>query len=266
VVAPTVELVGASVVGAVHRRQGRPNQDALAWWPSDGRGTSVAAALSDGHGHRAGFRSDVGSALAAGLATDLLGERLGRTGLLPEEPLAEAVLAGWRTAVRRHLAGHPLTPAETELLGGSAQETPYGATLLTVAVAPDGVHLAQLGDGDILAVAADGSVSRPVPRDRRLFANETTSLCGGRAQDMAEVWLRGPRPRLLLLATDGYSNSFADDDALLKAATDLDEVVARDGIEAVGRSLPQWLAETTEQGAGDDVTVAVVSIPDGSPS
>ena len=59
------QVSGASVRGASHLADGRPNQDALAQWP-DGT-TAVPAALvaiADGHGGARHFRSDVGSRIA----------------------------------------------------------------------------------------------------------------------------------------------------------------------------------------------------------
>src|SRR5262245_11773933 len=58
--------VTASVRGSSHVRQSLPNQDAVVVETSKRGGLAVA--VSDGHGSRDSFRSDVGAQLAAGLS------------------------------------------------------------------------------------------------------------------------------------------------------------------------------------------------------
>ena len=137
----------------------------------------------------------------------------------------------------------------------------YGTTLIAaLAVGRELVLLLQCGDGDVLAVAGDGTVDRPLPADERSFGNETASLC------LPEAWTEfrsrlldaGDLPDLLLLATDGYANSYAGDEAFRDVARDLLVAVGRDGGEAVGAALPAWLGETSAGGSGDDITVGLM--------
>ena len=131
---------------------------------------------------------------------------------------------------------------------------------MALAIGTDLVLLLQCGDGDVLAVAGDGTVARPLPADTRSFGNETASLC------LPEAWTEfrsrlldaGELPALLLLATDGYANWYADDEEFLQVARDLLRVVTEDGEEAVAAALPAWLAETSEGGSGDDITVGLL--------
>jgi hypothetical protein len=119
----------------------------------------------------------------------------------------------------------------------------------------------QLGDGDILTVSADGRVSGPpLAEDSRLLANETTSLCTAEAWTSVRLYfqpLAGAPPTLILLATDGYANSFVDAAAFEQVGADLLSAVRTQGVDAVNAALPTWLADTSSSGSGDDITVAM---------
>jgi hypothetical protein len=162
----------------------------------------------------------------------------------------------WRTSVAEHLAEYPLELTQTE-----DPLVAYGTTILSVAANEEGLLFLQIGDGDILVVSENGEVKRPLPADQRLFANETTSLCSRTAEDDCRViWVPESTglPSLVMLATDGYSNSFRDDTGFLKAASDLHTFIANEGQEAVEKELEGWLEETSDQGSGDDITLAVL--------
>jgi len=137
----------------------------------------------------------------------------------------------------------------------------YGSTLLAVLVTESFILYLQLGDGDILAVSKTGKVSRPLPKDERLFANETTSLC------IPDAWrdfrigfqpLFGSPPALILVSTDGYANSFRSEAGFLKVGTDLLRMIRSDGLEAVNESLEAWLTEASQVGSGDDITLGII--------
>jgi pSer/pThr/pTyr-binding forkhead associated (FHA) protein len=275
-------VVGATVKGPSHVRSGMPNQDKIAWRQGSGSGGAVAVAVADGHGSPRSFRSHLGADFAVQLATGMLwawvadapaarsaddeAQTLRR--LLPE--LTER----WATKVRDHVARQPFEAAELQrasrMAGSEELVDPghdplvvYGATLLAVVVTAAAVHYLQLGDGDILAVWANGEVRRPLPVDRRLIANETTSLCLPEAWRQFRVGMHplDEAPRLVLVSTDGYGNSFTSEREFFQVGSDLLPMVDRDGVKAIEGSLKGWLAETTEHGAGDDVTLAVVSLP-----
>jgi Protein phosphatase 2C len=277
---------GASVRGASHARAALPNQDALRWLPAPG---ALICALSDGHGSDKSFRSDLGALFAVQTALAVVPDALAQT--VPAKPgalaerLPRIIVDAWQHAVEGHLAEAPFTEAEWARLSakdGDAARAEveanttlaYGATFLLCVVTPEFILYAQLGDGDILLVSQDGSVTRPNwQADPRLFANETTSLC------MPEAWgemrvdvqpLAVPAgepshaarpdssPALILLATDGYANSFVDESAFVRVGGDLLAMVRTDGFESVRAGLPAWLEETSRLGSGDDITVGLV--------
>jgi hypothetical protein len=66
---------------------------------------------------------------------------------------------------------------------------------------------------------------------------------------------------MVLVCTDGYANSFRDEGGFEQVGTDLLAIVERQGLDAVAGSLEGWLTETAQLGAGDDATLAVISLP-----
>jgi serine/threonine protein phosphatase PrpC len=262
------QVVGRSVCGASHRRRRAANQDALEW--SRAGSTAVVVAVADGHGSAACFRSGEGAALAVQCAGGLLRNFFEQWPEYEEAALAareipDEMVALWREAVARHLADTPFTRAERKSLDGreeAQQWRVYGSTVLGVLATPSYVLYLQLGDGDILIVSESGGAARPWPRDPRLLGLETTSLCGEHAAAETRVAVQahcGMSPALVVLSTDGYANSFREDEGFLRTGGDLLEVIREDGLEGVERNLETWLNEASELGSGDDITVAVVS-------
>ncbi len=282
-------VIGESVRGASHIRADLPNQDALAWLPASGEGCPLVVAVADGHGSAKSFRSDRGARFAVAVALAVMAEFLDGQGdeaslsavkRLAEDKAPQEMARRWRELVEADLAAEPFTDEEWARLEArdgargrrKVEATPvlaYGATLLT-ALATDAYFLyLQLGDGDILTVSAEGEVSRPLPRDERLFANETTSLSGKDAWRDFRVGfqaLSGPPPALVLLATDGYANSFVNDTAFQQVGIDLLAMLREDGVDAVRAGLPTWLEEASAAGSGDDITVALIWTEDSPPT
>ena len=280
-------VVGRSVQGASHARGGIPNQDAIQWFPDSGVGPPLILSLSDGHGSPRNFRSDIGAQFAVEAATNLMRELLlagepdpssSLTASLStikrtaEERLPGEVVRRWRAAVAQHLENQPITSEELETLEKRRdakarraiekdRQVAYGATLLSVLITSGFILYMQLGDGDILTVADNGEVTRPMTRDPRLIANETTSLC------MTDAWrevqikfqaLYGPHPALILLSTDGYANSFVNEEAFLKVGSDILDILRTDGLEVVEQNLSDWLKDASQAGSGDDITMGLV--------
>ncbi len=284
-------VLGRSVRGASHIRVDKPNQDAICWVPESGAGLPLILALSDGHGSTKYFRSNVGSQMAVESATTVLqtflteqveGASLSAIKRIAEERLPQSLVRAYSEQMHNHLAAHPFTDAEWQWLndhdrdGLSARLTveaapilAYGATLLVVLVTHTFIIYLQLGDGDILTVSKTGEVERPLPGDDRLFADETTSLCAPNAwrdfrfrfQALSEL-THDRIPALILAATDGYGNAFRDEAGFLKVGSDLLEIIRSDGLDAVNNNLEQWLAEASQAGSGDDVTLGIICCTD----
>lgn len=264
----TWRVTSASCKGSSHGDDA-PNQDAVQFVSvKDGADADVwVAAVSDGHGGRRYVRSDVGSALAVGVAVTHLAEvvRTSEPGTSFEDLLRRevpAIVGVWRESVLSHVQTHPFTETEAARAGVDLEHDPvvaYGATLLVVVVGEDGVGLAQIGDGDAL-IRTHGFATRPVPGDARLVAGETTSLCLESAvSDFRFAALPGSSdPDLILLASDGYANSFADKDWWRAVVGDLAWFLADRGFDDFAVQFPAWLGESATVG-GDDVSAVVIA-------
>jgi serine/threonine protein phosphatase PrpC len=280
--------IGQSVRGAAHLRTGLPNQDAIRWLPASGIGPPLILAISDGHGSAKYFRSHVGSEQAvetvAWVIQDLLDGQPDPTNLsaikrTAEDRLPREVVRRWKESVAEHLKQSPLTPDELGALeqrdGAAARQAildnptlAYGATVLAVLVAETFILYLQLGDGDILIIAEDGGVTRPLKRDMRLFANQTTSLCSTDAWRDVQVRFQAlvdPPPAVILLATDGYANSFVNEAAFLQVGTDIWDLIRTEGLAAVQGDLATWLNEASQAGSGDDITLGILCRSDIEP-
>jgi serine/threonine protein phosphatase PrpC len=276
----TWHVLGASVRGSSHERSGLPNQDALASWPPDACAPPLVMAVADGHGSAKSFRSDVGARFAVDTSVDCIrelladvdGKDLSFVKRFFEEQLPREIERRWKATVAQQLLERPLLATELSAVddkqGSNARhavaENPslaYGTTLLIVVVHEVFVACLQLGDGDILVVDANGDVQRPIADDPRLFANETTSLGGQdswrefRSQFQA---LAGRPPELIVVATDGYSNSFRTTAGFNAVGPDLLELLKTEGIRNVRENLPTWLSQASQEGSGDDVTVGML--------
>jgi serine/threonine protein phosphatase PrpC len=253
-----------------------PNQDAAGYFQGPEPRDNTIVAIADGHGNRNSFRSNIGAELAVQIAIkmlrssviDIAEDRMDEADA-QLRVLARAIVEGWATEVHSDLERHPFEDSD---LQGLQERTlhelaanpllAYGATLLATAVTRTGIYYLQLGDGDLVLVALDGTAWRPLPSDLRLAGNETTSLC------LPNAWhdfrlgadLLEQAPRLILLSTDGYSNSFASEVGFLQVGSDVLRIIENDGIEGLNNTLRVWLKETGEYGAGDDVTLAIASI------
>jgi len=246
---------GRSVRGEAHVRQNLPNQDAIAIQNGlPGGGTAMAVA--DGHGNAIHFRSETGAMLAVAAAIDVLSD-VGAVFDLSDLP--DRIVERWRKSVEEHLAEHPYAPGESPV----GPFVPYGTTLLAALARRDWVLYFQIGDGDVLAVDDAGCAARPLPPDPRLTGVRTTSLCQNDAAHHARVRRVEESPALIILSTDGYANSYANDEAFLQIGPDYLALV-RENADDVERRLEDILTQVTRQGSGDDITLGLLVRDGGS--
>ena len=257
------KIIGKSVRGASHERSGLPNQDAIDWYPKSGLGLPLIIALSDGHGSRKCFRSDRGARFAVSAAVEaakaiaVLPAESGRSiKKMAEEQIPKQIHRCWKERVDRDIQEFPFTEEE-KLLSDPNPYLPYGATLLLALLTPSFLLFLQLGDGDIVVIRENGDTQRPVPKDDRLLGNETTSLSASDAwKDFRFCFLPvlDSLPRLIMLSTDGYANSFRDDQSFRKVGTDILEIAKSEGIAYIENNLEEWLKTASVSGSGDDIT------------
>lgn len=275
------KIATASARGSAHQRTGLPNQDAAEYaFLPEGKSESAIVAISDGHGGEKHFRSQVGSTLAVHSAINVMQEAFGSAFTLGTgeerglniEGLNRRLVERWINAVQGDLARNPITEIELKKLAEledaiarqSIEENPqlaYGCTLLVAVATQTFVWCLQLGDGDILAVDKSGRTSRPLRADDRLVANQTTSICQPNAwAEIRTAVIEAPAtlPSLLLLSTDGYVNSFRTENDFLQIGQDYLAIVREQGIDTLSQELPKILAEASQHGSGDDITLAIL--------
>lgn len=247
-----------------------PNQDAVHVESVETpTGPVWVVAVSDGHGGPRYVRSNQGSQIAVAVAAECVTATLAgdhhHVGAAPVDRLrnvAPLLVQRWRERVTTHLFENPLSDAEADTVGPASTRDPmlaYGATLLVVTVGNDGIGIAQIGDGDVL-LHTNGYAMRPVPDDDRHVAGETTSLCLSSAvKDFRYAGLTDAADTdLVLVATDGYGNSFAAPDWWRTLINDFAPYVeTKQGFDEVNSGLESWLAESAQVG-GDDVTAVIL--------
>ena len=279
-------VMARSERGSSHIRKGLPNQDAVNAFVLPDGSAPVILAVADGHGSEKCFRSQTGASLAVETTHQALREFLDTAGDksisaakdMVEQQVPTRIIRAWKRRVAEHLQSHPITEQELEPLkavygvtelplpdneGKSLQ--PYGATLLGALITADYAVYLQIGDGEILVLSDEGNeVVHPIPEDERLIVNETTSLCQENPlPDFRVVFQRVERvrPALVLLSTDGFPNSFSDPDGLAKFAPKL-LAMLRDDPDGIERDyLPPLLRKASDEGSGDDITLAIAFRP-----
>lgn len=277
-------VIGKSVRGASHVRTGLPNQDYIKWLPESGTCLPIILAISDGHGSDKYFRSDIGAKLAVEtalaacntfLASQLESSNISIVKHMSEENLPRDIFRNWRNAVADDISNRPFTNAELsqiEIKQGIDTRRQvvldgvlaYGATIIAILVTESFIIYLQLGDGDILTVSEAGEVTRPLPKDERFIGNETLSLCSLNSWRDFRVYFQTisglhSAPALILLSTDGYSNSFREPDDFLKVGSDILEIIRSDGLGTIKDNIEMWLSEASKTGSGDDITLGIIS-------
>lgn len=251
---------GASVRGVLHLRRNKPNQDAIGWSREAAPGDPIVVAVADGHGSLSHPRSGDGARLAVETAIPLLEDWLRSA---PDEDdgagLPDAILAAWQHAVDAHLAEEPVVPGPQP--EGFDAYLLYGTTLLAAGICGGRKLCLQIGDGDILVLRPDGTVHKPLPESPDCFDNFTDSLCQEDAFDRFRIARLEDDVALLLLASDGYGNSYLDDAEFAAIGPDYLALLNRVGVDRVAAGLPGWLADITRNGSGDDITLGLLWTP-----
>jgi len=262
---PGWTVLSASRIGSVHLRDDLPLQDAVLTW-SDG--AQAVAAVADGHGHKAHFRSDTGSALATVSAVEELRRVVGEL-TDPEAAgdivtsAAAAIVDNWVAKVRHHIEANPFD-LNDELQAYAAHDPlrPYGTTLLAAAVSGDLLVVLQIGDGDAVLVTDQGEAVRAVADDPQLDGLHTSSLCEPeplRALRSAVIDTRVEDVALAFLCTDGFGTSRVDAEGWWRQTGEqLVDFGRTRGLDWIREQLPQWLEEPAQIG-GDDTSMVIIA-------
>lgn len=266
-------VISASVQGAAHRLGFHANQDAVATHVDGHGGKRVVVAVADGHGHASHFRSGVGSRLAVETAVEVVDSLLARS-LSPAgfrellEELPHTLHLQWHRRVAVDIAERPFDKEECSFLPPERwpdlamnPALAYGTTLLVCVATDTFVAALQIGDGDILAVDDQGRVTRIIGCEEGATGEQTHSLCetGATRYFRSYFKLHGATPpACLMVSTDGYAKSYPHSDAdFLRVGRDILNSLRQMGPDKVEHDLPHWLMSCSEEGSGDDITVAL---------
>ncbi|MBT3220552.1 MAG: hypothetical protein HN348_15815 [Proteobacteria bacterium] len=284
-------LAGLSVVGARHLQREQCGQDAVAVANTERVAT---VCLADGHGDPRYEFSDEGARIAVEVAEELL-MALAVDLLTADQPqqlekhlrthLPRRIAWEWNRRVKEHTGqtnsrstpGPAGSVARDSSTGNLCFESasvalrprnpdgewteavmPYGTTLLGALFTPELALFVQLGDGEILRLF-EGGAELVFPSDENLFGGATWSLSQPDSSTHFHICcLPNHNDTMVLLCTDGVSDSLAGEEPLAKVARWLHSRIDEEGWESVIETLPAWLQELSERGNGDDATVGIV--------
>ena len=265
-------IIGSVVQGASHKRKGVECQDSYKITRLD-EGVAIVA-VADGHGSQASPYSKTGSAIAVNVFCkeietlysgyqndlDLLMTYLNRDG---DTKIAQQIRKEWCDRV---MANHKKNKRTVEALPSGEIDTKqvyqqYGTTLLGLFVTPLFLFAFQIGDGDITFVSAEEV--KPLVASYKILGTETHSLSKSDAWEKAsaavyrlESIVQGEST--ILLSTDGFSNSYRNEQEYIIACKGYHNSIKQYGPKAIAHHLKEWLNETSEKGCGDDITLMMI--------
>ena len=267
-------IFGYSVQGASHKRTGLECQDSNGKLDLENASIMVVA---DGHGSSACPYSKTVSAIAVNAFCKVIGDLfssysnnldmlmtyLNREG---DTKVAQKIHSEWK---KRVFAVHKKNKREIPVnIDGKTNENAvyrmYGTTLVGVLITSLFMFAFQIGDGDITYVDDDG-VQQFLVSDK-ILGTETHSLSKDDAWKSAITTIYRndvveKRPSLLMLSSDGFSNSFPTEEQFCIACKEYFDMIKKYGVDAVKNNLKDWLVETSEQGCGDDITLVLGYLP-----
>ncbi|MCF8267076.1 MAG: protein phosphatase 2C domain-containing protein [Ignavibacteriales bacterium] len=259
--------IARSIRGLSHFRCGSPNQDSILITTYGPR--QIAACIADGHGSSNCFRSHLGSLYAteifAGVVNDILSFASYDEVKIFAKSIPSIMVSKWRKRVDSNLITSPYANHETN---ESIMKNPYlayGSTFLGCYICSEYAICLQIGDGEMFASYSNGKIKHLVPGDERLIGNETTSLClPGAEKDfrVAVIDLTNEiYPEIIILASDGLSQSYAQDSDLFKWCSDMKEIYKEEGgTETIETNLGIWLDDVSSGASADDISMAVIRL------
>lgn len=240
------------------------------------------AVISDGHGDKSCFRSEVGSKTAVEVAiAQMKGFAAGIRKMGWQQRLLEpghqetlmrqlkrAIVAAWDTAVRAHIQENPLTEADFQrqtrytdsYRRGEHLTHIYGCTLIAAMIIEDILLVLHIGDGRCVVLHADGTADQPVPWDALCVGNVTTSLCHEDAADRCRHFVLDLKTDPILgcfVTSDGIEDSFSDlpdQNGLCAYFCDVAARLSAMGIPALEEEMHRELPYISQYGSQDDTS------------
>lgn len=271
-------IYGECVKGATHERNGSPLQDSKRIEEVAENITIISVA--DGHGSSKCPLSEFGSKMAVNVFCDVMKryiESYGKskkemTGLISylnregDTRFAQEICEEWQSRVRRSFERKDNKEIYSDLLDGDKVTdwekvySLYGTTLLGLLITDTFIFSFQIGDGDINVVTSE-EIS-PLVEPEKFLGTETHSL------SKVDAWkksvsslkmknIKSDLPYLYMLSTDGFANSYKNDEEFKKTCKEYYDMIRHHGFDAVKENLGSWLKETSELGCGDDITLVL---------
>lgn len=258
--------ITCSIRGISHSKSGIPNQDSVSLQVNGCH--QLVAAVADGHGSSNCFRSNTGSRFATEQFASIAKEIPDFVGIdeakIFAESLPEILVKQWKDRIDNDLLISPYASHEISGPNTENRRFAYGCTFLGCYIGLKYAIFLQIGDGDMFALC-NGETKYLVSGDDRLNGIATTSLCLPDAEkdfrvsviDLADELV----PEIIILATDGLGQSYANDSELFKWCTDLKEIYATEGgIEIIETNLSTWLDDVSTSASADDISMVLIQL------
>lgn len=262
----------SSIIGQSHLDKGSPLQDASKVYEDERCSVIV---VSDGHGSENFPRSDRGSEFACTVAVEAVREFLAevepaqlRTDAVRDATISQLcknILLRWNNAVLIDATREPFKEEEVvkvkenyrrAYLNGEAVVHAYGATLLLVVLTRNFFLAVRNGDGECVAMDAQGNFTTPVPKNDKNEASFVTSLCDEDAIEDFRYFYTEELPAAVMLCSDGVENSYVHLDELFSLYRNVCRKAAHESGPATKEEVVRALPVITARGSGDDVSIA----------
>lgn len=264
-------IYGECIQGASHVRNNTNCQDSFKQIRiSD---NIIITAVADGHGSSSCIYSKSGSKIAVNVFCsvmknivdnfkddmDKLATYLNREG---ELKVAKDIDYEWkRRVIKSHRDSKREKPVnEKGITDKEAIYKQYGTTLVGMMITPAFIFAFQLGDGNIMYV--DNAIIKPVIECEKILGTETYSLSRKNSWEKAVTMIRKKditenTPYMYSLSTDGFANSYKNEDEFHITLKDYYKLIIEHGFKAISSNFKNWLTETSQLGCGDDITLAI---------
>jgi serine/threonine protein kinase len=273
------QVIGGSVCGKMNQKFGLANRDAIGWLPEGGKSQQIILVLADGQDKASATQSDKGSKVAVEETLLVLKEFLSSCENVQNfsqikriaEELPKLILRKWKESVKNLIDSSATSKDEikTWLInnnyanqqnGADSYLLAYDTTMAAVVINSAFTLYLQLGMGcNILVVSEQGKIYKPSETVSEI--TKKSSFCSLDAKNAFmtrfQVVTTSP-PALILLASNGYSQSFRTEKDFLQVGEDILQIIRAEGLEKVSSSLKDWLRESAYTSKGDDSSLGII--------
>ncbi len=258
-------IISESVIGANHKRNGLPLQDAIMSMKDR---DFLYVAVADGHGSKLCFRSDVGASLATLSAIDVVKHQARNIASISSTKdreralrnVLQAINAHWSREVMKDLKAKPFQSEELEKLSSEHKKRlstnallAYGSTINVAILNRKNIFGFCLGDGDALFKLKDDL--KLLEDVKSSVGDATDSICQAESIMNARYFeFDSKNVECFIISTDGYKNSFESSEDFKQVVEDMYNILKDNGAESIKENLAEWLDETSIKGSGDDIT------------